>query len=112
MPCCWLLAGCLTSSHVCEAPHLGVLGDWLVAIAITSMMGMGENIAQQNIGRSPSRRKRPGRPTAEAIGRNLLNIIVYAKGCRVGDKVVLDDLAETSEVGDWMMPDFEMANWY
>ena len=109
MACCWLLAGCLTSSHVCEAPHLGVLGDWLVAIAITTMLGMGENIAQQNIWRSPSRRKRPGRPTAEAIGRNLLNIVVYAKGCRVGDKVILDDLAETSEVGDWMMPDFKMA---
>ena len=70
---------------------------------------MGENIAQQNIGRGPTRRKRPGRPTAEAIGRNLLNIVVYAKGCRVGDKVVLDDLAETSEVGDWMMPDFKIA---
>ena len=70
---------------------------------------MGENIAQQNIGRGPTRRKRPGTPKAEAIGRNLLNIIVYAKGCRVGDKVVLDDLAETFEIGDWMMPDFKMA---
>jgi hypothetical protein len=75
-------------------------------------VGMGENIAQQNTGHGQTRRKRPGRPTAEAIGRNLLNILVYAKGCRVGDKVVLDDLAETSEVGDWMMPDFKMACTY
>src|SRR3984957_55183 len=73
---------------------------------------MGEYVAQQNIGRGRNRRKRPERPTAEAIGRNLLNIVVYAKGCRVGDKVVLDNLAETSEVGDWMMPDFKMACTY
>jgi hypothetical protein len=38
-----------------------------------------------------------------------LDVVVYAKGCRVGDALTLDDLAETSEVGDWKMPDFKMA---
>jgi len=41
-----------------------------------------------------------------------LDIIVYGKTCRIGDKVILDDLAETSEVGDWKMPDFKMACTY
>jgi hypothetical protein len=73
---------------------------------------MGEHVAQQNIGRSRISRKRPGKQTAEAIGRRLLDVIVYGKSCRVGDKVILDDLAETSEVGDWKMPDFKMACTY
>ena len=73
---------------------------------------MGEHVAQQNIGRSRISRKRPGKQTAEAIGRRLLDVIVYGKSCRVGDKVILDDLAETSEVGEWKMPDFKMACTY
>jgi hypothetical protein len=43
------------------------------------------------------------------LGRRLLNIVVYDRCCRSGDKLTLDDLAETSEVGDWKMPDFRMA---
>jgi hypothetical protein len=39
----------------------------------------------------------------------LVDVVVYAMGCRIGDKVSLDDLAETSEVGDWKMPDFKIA---
>jgi hypothetical protein len=31
------------------------------------------------------------------------------KGCRVGDTLMLDDLAKTSEVGDWKMPDYKLA---
>jgi hypothetical protein len=38
-----------------------------------------------------------------------LEIVVYGKCCRVGGKLTLDDLAETSEVGDWKMPDFKLA---
>jgi hypothetical protein len=73
---------------------------------------MREHVAQQNIGRGRISRKRPGNQTAEAIGRRLLDVIVYGKSCRIGDKVILDDLAETSEIGDWTMPDFKMACTY
>ena len=34
---------------------------------------------------------------------------MYDKRCRIGGKLTLDDLAETSEVGDWKMPDFRPA---
>jgi hypothetical protein len=70
---------------------------------------MGELIARQNIAHLRISRNRPRRQTAEEVGRRLLGVIVYAKGCRIGDKVILDDLAETSEVGDWKMPDFKIA---
>jgi hypothetical protein len=73
---------------------------------------MGEYVAQQNIGRGRSKRSGPGRPTAEAIGRRLLDVVVYTKGCRAGDTLMLNDLAETSEVGDWKMPDYKMACTY
>jgi hypothetical protein len=36
-----------------------------------------------------------------------LEIVVYDKSCRIDGKLTLDDLAETSEVGDWKMPDFK-----
>jgi hypothetical protein len=42
-------------------------------------------------------------------GRRLLQIVVYGKRCRIGGTLTLDDLAETSEVGDWKMPDFKAA---
>jgi hypothetical protein len=80
--------------------------------AITTVSAWKKILRSRVSGRGQTRRRRPDRPTAEEIGRNLLNIVVYAKGCRIGDKVVLDDLAETSEVGDWMMPDFKMACTY
>jgi hypothetical protein len=70
---------------------------------------MGEHVAQQNIGRGRISRKRPGKQTAEAIGRRLLAIIKYDINCRIGGKVTVDNLAETSEVGDWTMPDFKIA---
>ena len=79
---------------------------------MTTVATMGEHIAQQNIGRGRTRLKRPGNQAAETIGRRLLDVIVYGKSCRIGDKVILDDLAETSEVGDWKMPDFKMACTY
>ena len=54
-------------------------------------------------------RKHPGKQTAETIGRRLLEIVVYGKCCRIGGTLSLDDLAETSEIGDWKMPDFRAA---
>ena len=33
-------------------------------------------------------------------------------GCRIGATLTLDDLAETSEIGDWKMPDFRAACTY
>ena len=43
------------------------------------------------------------------MGRRLLEIGVYDKRCRIGGTLTLDELAETSEVGDWKMPDFKLA---
>ena len=39
----------------------------------------------------------------------MLDIIVYDKACRVGARLSLDELADSSEVGDWKMPDFRLA---
>jgi hypothetical protein len=73
---------------------------------------MGEHVAQQNIERDRANRKRPSKQTAAAIGHKLLEIIVYRKTCRIGGKLSVDDLVESSEVGDWKMPDFKMACTY
>ena len=70
---------------------------------------MGEHIEQQKFDRSRTARKRPAKQTPELIGRRLLQIVVYGKRCRIGGKLTLDDLAETSEIGDWKMPDFKLA---
>ena len=68
-----------------------------------------EEIVPHNIAHRRISRGRPRRQAAEAIGRRLVDVVVYAMGCRIGDKVSLDDLAETSEVSDWKMPDFKIA---
>ena len=73
---------------------------------------MGEHVAQQNIDRRGVNTNRPRRQTAETLGRKLLNVIVYGRGCRIGSKLSVDDLVETSEVGDWKMPDFKLACTY
>ena len=70
---------------------------------------MGEHVADRNTGRPRIARKRPSKQTSETIGRRLLEIVVYRKSCRVGGTLTLDELAETSEVGDWKMPDFKAA---
>jgi hypothetical protein len=70
---------------------------------------MGEHVEHRGIQRLRIARKRPGKQSAEAIGRRLLEIVVYDKCCRIGGSLTLDDLAETSEVGDWKMPDFKAA---
>ena len=61
--------------------------------------------------RSRSSRKQPRKQAADALGRRLLEIIVYRQHCRVGSKLTLDDL-EATEVGDWSMPDFRAARAY
>jgi hypothetical protein len=38
-----------------------------------------------------------------------LEIVVYDKCWRIGGSLTLDDLAKTSEIGDWKMPDFKAA---
>jgi hypothetical protein len=70
---------------------------------------MGEYVAEQRVGRRRAGSNRTGSQPAEAIGRRLLDIIVYAKGGRIGSRLSFDDLAEASEVGDWKMPDFKTA---
>ena len=70
---------------------------------------MGEHTAQRITERPRIARKRPGKQTPEAMGRRLLEIVVYDKRCRIGGTLTLDDLAETSEVGDWKMPNFKTA---
>jgi hypothetical protein len=62
----------------------------------------------EHIGRPRTARKHPIKQTAEAIGRRLLEIIVYEKRYRIGGKLSLDDIAET-EIGDWKMPEFKAA---
>jgi hypothetical protein len=85
---------------------------WSVVVAPATSGVMGEHVAQQNIERHRANRKRLSKQTAAAIGRKLLEIIVYRKSCRIGDKLTVDDLVEASEVGDWKMPDFKMACTY
>jgi hypothetical protein len=67
------------------------------------------DIEHQKIGRSRIARRRPRKQTAPAMGRRLLEIVMYSKRCRFGGMLTLDDLAETAEVGDWKMPEFKMA---
>jgi hypothetical protein len=73
---------------------------------------MGENISHPNIGRHRIGAKGPRKQAAEVIGRRLLEVLVYVKHCRVGVKLDIGDLAETTEIGDWKMPDFKMACTY
>lgn len=70
---------------------------------------MGENIEQQGLRSARIASKRPTERASEKIGRRLLEIVVYRKNCRVGATLTLNDLAETSEVGDWKMPQFKAA---
>jgi hypothetical protein len=70
---------------------------------------MGEHIQRQTADRPRFRRNRLSKQTPEVLGRRLLEIAVYDKSCRVGASLTLDDLVDTSEVGDWKMPDFRMA---
>lgn len=72
---------------------------------------MGEHSDQLTSGRYRSGRKQPRQQIVEALGRRLLEIIVYRQNCRIGAKLSLNDL-EATEVGDWTMPDFRAACGY
>jgi hypothetical protein len=62
--------------------------------------------------RTRNERKRPGKQTPEALARRLVRIAVYDKRCRIGGTLTVGELADTSEVGDWKMPDFKAASAY
>ncbi|HUB46359.1 MAG TPA: hypothetical protein VMB73_15350 [Acetobacteraceae bacterium] len=69
---------------------------------------MGEHAAQVTFDRSRANRKQPKQQTAAALGRSLLETIVYRKNCRIGGYVSLDDL-DTTDIGDWKMSDYKAA---
>ena len=73
---------------------------------------MSENIHQPKSGLHRTGRPRTEVRTAESMARKLLDAMVYEKCCRSGDKLNLDDLVETSDIGDWKMSDFETARAY
>jgi hypothetical protein len=87
------------------------LAYWPPAIQTAIQWSMGERTEQRITERPRSARKRP-KQTAEASARRLLEIVVYARCCRIGGTLTLDDLAETSEVGDWKMSQFKAACFY
>jgi hypothetical protein len=72
---------------------------------------MGEHIEQAARSARAARKRRSRQQTPQTLGRRLLEIVVYKKCCRIGNKLTLDDLAET-EIGDWSMPDFRAAGVY
>jgi hypothetical protein len=55
--------------------------------------------------------QRQSKQTPPVLGLRLVRIVVYAKNCRVGQTLSLDDLAAT-DIGDWTMPDFRAASRY
>jgi hypothetical protein len=82
---------------------------WSVVARGATPSSMGEHIQHQGVRPTRIARKRPNEQSAETIARRLLAILVYDKSCRIGAKLSLDDLVESSEVGDWKMPDFRLA---
>jgi hypothetical protein len=70
---------------------------------------MGELIERRITDRPRIARNRPSKQTPEVLGRRLLAIVVCDKACRIGATLTLDDLVDTSEVGDWKMPAFKAA---
>jgi len=84
-------------------------GCWSLGAATGNSGGMGEHAAQRITDQPGGGRKGPSTPTPQALGRRLLDVLVYAKRCRIGSTLTIDDLVETSEIGDWKMPDFRMA---
>ncbi|MGA8197273.1 MAG: hypothetical protein WB902_28370 [Acetobacteraceae bacterium] len=70
------------------------------------MGNIGKNI-RQTFAKIP-----PEICTAEPKARKLLNVIVYDRNSRIGDKLTLDHLIETTDIGDWKMSAFEAARTY
>jgi hypothetical protein len=69
---------------------------------------MGEHSAKLTFDHSRTSQKQPRKQTPAALGRRLLEIIVYDKRHRIGGMLSLDDL-ETTDIGDWKMPDYKVA---
>jgi hypothetical protein len=82
---------------------------WSVGAGTIIDDDMGEHIQRQIADRPGLTRNRPSKQTPELIGRRLLEIVVYDKACRISATLTLDDLVDTSEVGDWKMPEFRAA---
>jgi hypothetical protein len=59
----------------------------------------------------PSRRNRTSSAEAEqrpqALARRLLETLVYELSRRAGDNVRVDELVDSTEIGDWKMPEFK-----
>jgi hypothetical protein len=64
---------------------------------------MGEHIEHPVVPRAARKH------SSKQVPETLLEIAIYDKCCRIGGTLSLDDLAETSEVGDWMMNQFRTA---
>ena len=64
----------------------------------------------------PSRRNQTSSAEADyrsqALARRMLEVLVYELCCRAGDAVRIDEVADTTEVGDWMMPEFKACRDY
>jgi hypothetical protein len=73
---------------------------------------MSENTHPPKRGHYRSAKGHTDARTTATIARKLLDVIVYHKHSRIGDMLTLDDLIETSDIGDWKMSDFEMARNY
>jgi hypothetical protein len=82
---------------------------WSVGAATIIDADLGEHFVPRITDRPLIARKRVVRQTPELIARRLLEMVVYDKGCRIGGTLSLYDLAGTSEIGDWKMPQFRMA---
>jgi hypothetical protein len=92
-----------------RAPSHRPSGYWPLPIPTVIQPGMRAHPEQRITDRRRNARKRPGKQTAETIARRLLEIVVYDKRCRIGGTLSLNDLAETSEIGDWKMPDYSLS---
>jgi hypothetical protein len=100
------VTGPASQSHVREVIAGVTLLDSIIMHRY--VWAMGEHAAQLTFDRSGATRKQPRKQTAAALGRQLLEIIVYRKNCRIGSHVSLDDL-DTTDIGDWKMSDYKAA---
>jgi hypothetical protein len=75
----------------------------LLAECQGELMLASKELSQLKLDRCTVSGKFPRDRTVEDIGRRLLDVIVYIKNSRVGAKLNLHDLVDTTEVGDWML---------
>ena len=66
---------------------------------------MSEN-AYSNVARRKLAKSADAGQPEQALGRRLLEILVYEICCRPGDKVATEQVAD-SEIGDWKMPQYK-----